>query len=449
MASAGGQRLVVHAWLIIGALGVGGLIMFISNVYMLGEPAVLASLGPFGTTIAWLRLAFSLLMMGAAVAYGLFLNRRVLRPLNRLKGTLAHVARGDYKVAPLAATGAVRELIEIGADLEAVAVHLRQTTTLFDNTAASNLDAFNAMLNALADAEALNTQLRANEKRLNELIEELQSSYEELTSQQEELLQVYEQERNQRARVDELTQLDQMKDQFLSILSHELRTPLNAIIGFGSVLDDGVAGELAPAQRHYVERILGSAEILLALINDLLDMSRIEAGKFSIDPHPTQLADVCEAVIHTVQPLADKKRIALACAPHDGLPRLVADEQRLRQVLTNLVTNAVKFTPEGGSVAVQTCVEAVDGDGAPTALRCEVTDTGRGIASADLPKLFKRFQQLDMSNTREQTGTGLGLSISKALVEAHGGTIGVESTPGQGSTFWFTLPMAPPEASAS
>ncbi|MFN3428654.1 MAG: MHYT domain-containing protein [Candidatus Sericytochromatia bacterium] len=227
---------------------------------------------------------------------------------------------------------------------------------------------------------------------------------------------------------------DLLKDRFLSVLSHELRTPINAILGFGSILEDGVAGPLNPEQQRYIRKLTDGAEHMLALVSDLLDMSRIQAGKFSLNPAPMTLEPVVEDVLGNLCALADQRRLTLENAVGPGLPGLVADTQRVRQVLTNLVGNAIKFTPEGGRVTV---TAMRDGQG----VRVEVIDTGVGISPEDQRRLFNPFTQLDMSATRQAGGTGLGLSIAKALVEAHGGRIGVESAVGAGSRFWFILPL--------
>ncbi|MFN3430720.1 MAG: PAS domain S-box protein, partial [Candidatus Sericytochromatia bacterium] len=202
--------------------------------------------------------------------------------------------------------------------------------------------------------------------------------------------------------VTSLKEADQLKDQFLSILSHELRTPINAIMGFGSILGDELAGPLNPKQHHYVSKILSGADTLLGLVNDLLDMSRIQAGKFTLEPGDTSFQDVASEVLATLAPLAGLKHQQLVNEVAPGLPTFVADARRLGQVLTNLVNNAIKFTPEGGTVRVRAILEGAT-------LRCEVEDTGIGIAEEDLPKLFQRFGQLDMSHTRAASGTGLGL----------------------------------------
>lgn len=238
------------------------------------------------------------------------------------------------------------------------------------------------------------------------------------------------------SQLEKLQQLDALKDQFLSILSHELRTPINAIMGFGSILVDGLVGELQPAQQNYVVRMLTGAERLLGLVNDLLDMSRIQAGKFSVSPEPMVLASVVAEVLTSLGPLATRRSQVLTSMMAPDLGEIEADVQRVSQVLTNLVGNAIKFTPEGGAVTVR--AERREGG-----IYCAVTDTGIGISATNQEKLFHAFSQVDMSNTRHVGGTGLGLSISKSLIEAHGGEVGVQSEPGRGSTFWFTLPASP------
>lgn len=231
----------------------------------------------------------------------------------------------------------------------------------------------------------------------------------------------------------ELLALDRMKDEFLSILSHELRTPINAITGFGSILDDEVAGPLTDKQHQYLRKILGGANVLLNLVNDLLDMSQIQAGRFTIAPRSFAFEDVVREVVSNLESLIEQRRHRLEV---DIEPLMVvADKQRVGQVLTNILTNAIKFTPDGGDISLR----AMANEGL---LRVEISDTGPGICSEDTGKLFQPFTQLDMSSTRQVGGTGLGLSISKALVEAHGGEIGVTSALGKGSTFWFTLPLA-------
>ncbi|MDB5098104.1 MAG: sensor signal transduction histidine kinase [Cyanobacteria bacterium RYN_339] len=231
----------------------------------------------------------------------------------------------------------------------------------------------------------------------------------------------------------ELMELDRYKDEFLSVISHELRTPLNFIMGFSSLLQDEVVGPLNPQQLDYMGKILNGADRMLMLVNDLLDFAKLQAGKFDMDCHPTPYAPLVMDVVATMEPLAEDKDIRLRTEVDvPMLPYL--DGPRVIQVLTNLLSNAIKFTPAHGEVHITARVEGQE-------LVTEVTDTGLGIEEQDLPKVFEKFKQLDMTATRQAGGTGLGLSISKALVEAHGGQIGVTSVPGQGSTFWYRLPL--------
>jgi signal transduction histidine kinase len=247
------------------------------------------------------------------------------------------------------------------------------------------------------------------------------------------------QSRNRRTLAEanaKLMEADRYKDEFLSVISHELRTPLNFIMGFGSILEDEVAGPLNAQQHEHVGRILTGAERMLGLVNDLLDFAKIQAGKLELAREPQLYAPLVEEAIGALAPLANRKGVRLAAQVVVERP-LEVDGKRVIQVLTNLVGNAIKFTPEGGTVTLRALEDG------PRILT-QVIDTGPGIPPEQLAKLFGRFQQLDMSKTRQVGGTGLGLSIAKALVESHGGEIGVLSEPGLGSTFWFTLPAAIP-----
>lgn len=240
----------------------------------------------------------------------------------------------------------------------------------------------------------------------------------------------------ERARAEALQEMDTLKNQFLGILSHELRTPINAIMGFGSILEDGIVGELGDEQSYYVRKMLGGADHLLAMVDDLLVMSRIQAGKFTVEPRPVNLVEVARcAAEHPLLPIKERNQaLTLDLAP--ALPPVVADEMQMVNVLFKLLHNASKFTREGGGIWLHA---RSDGN----SMRCEVRDEGCGLPPDALESIFRPFMQADMGATREYGGTGLGLAICKVVVEAHGGRIGVDSTPGKGSTFWFTLPVAP------
>jgi PAS domain S-box-containing protein len=239
-------------------------------------------------------------------------------------------------------------------------------------------------------------------------------------------------EQEARAEVAAARRLDQMKTNFVSAVSHELRTPLTGILGYAEFLEDEVAGALSPDQAGFVREIETGARRLESLIDDLLDFARIDSGTFRLQPQPFDLGDKAREVIGALQPQARKGAVTLDLAIAAEAAPIEGDPQRVGQVLFNLVGNALKFTSEGGAVTVS--VTRVG-----QAMRCAVADTGPGIAPEDHEKLFRRFSQLEAGINRG--GTGLGLSIAKAIVEAHGGKIGVESTPGSGSTFWFTLPI--------
>lgn len=230
------------------------------------------------------------------------------------------------------------------------------------------------------------------------------------------------------------------KTDFLATMSHEVRTPLNSILGFAQLL--GRRDDLAADARHQVGMIQRSGESLLVLVDDLLDFSKVEAGKLDLDPRPSSLRRVAEEAVAIVAPAAEAKGLTVALdalGPDDGLH--LFDDQRLRQVLLNFLNNAVKFTPAGRidvRLILQPAGEGLD------AVRLAVTDTGVGIASEALPRLFQRFTQADSSISRSYGGTGLGLSISKSLAELMGGRVGADSDEGRGSTFWIevTLPRA-------
>ncbi|MGF1506523.1 MAG: sensor histidine kinase [Anaerolineae bacterium] len=238
------------------------------------------------------------------------------------------------------------------------------------------------------------------------------------------------------------------KSAFLAQMSHELRTPLNSIIGYAELLTQGMYGELSPKQQDRLNKVLRNGRHLLQIINDILDISKVEAGRMEIDTRPFLIEGVLNECMNAVRPLAEKKGIKLIRQIDSDLPALYADRGRILQILMNLVTNAVKFTPEGAvtveAVSVNTAdfdplpVQPPPGDG-PWAL-IRVTDTGIGIDPADQALNFEEFKQVDASATREYEGTGLGLAIAYRLIHLMGGTIWVESEMGKGSTFSFVVP---------
>ena len=223
------------------------------------------------------------------------------------------------------------------------------------------------------------------------------------------------------------------KSEFLANMSHELRTPLNAIIGFSEVLLDPTLKVTEEDQAQFLTDVLSSGKHLLGLINEILDLAKIEAGKMELQIEPALLQDVVEAVSNTMRSLAVKKSIDLRAESDERLAPFPMDGARIKQVLLNLVGNAVKFTPEGGRVWVRAGSE----DGA---VRVEVGDTGPGIALEDQERIFLEFQQAG-SDAGKPQGTGLGLALAKKFVEMHGGKIWVESEVGKGSRFFFTIPI--------
>lgn len=235
----------------------------------------------------------------------------------------------------------------------------------------------------------------------------------------------------------QLEEASRHKSEFLANMSHELRTPLNSIIGFSEILQDQTFGPLNEKQLRYVSNIHISGKHLLALINDILDLSKVEAGKIELHPEPFALREALAAALHNIQPQADAKGLTLALHVDEALSILTADPVRFKQILLNLLSNAVKFTPEGGQVTVRARrVEDVF-------VEIAVTDTGIGIKPEDLPKLFQPFTQLEGVYAKRHQGTGLGLALTKRLVELHGGTIWADSEgEGKGSTFTVRLPPA-------
>jgi len=247
------------------------------------------------------------------------------------------------------------------------------------------------------------------------------------------------------------------KSQFLANMSHELRTPLNAVIGFTELLTEGHAGELAPTQQEYLTDVLHSSRHLLALIGDLLDLAKVEAGRMGLEPSLVDIRELLDGSLIMVRESARKQEVDLE-TQLEGLPLTIrADERKFRQILYNLLSNAVKFTPDGGRVTLRGRILRrkngrwldQDGYGLPAFpgrdgdwLKIAVADTGIGIPREDLERIFEPFEQGDGSSTRRFQGTGLGLSLTRKLVELHGGAVWAESPgPRQGATFSFVIPL--------
>ncbi|MEQ9508144.1 MAG: response regulator [Alloalcanivorax xenomutans] len=332
-----------------------------------------------------------MLLMALALIPASRLAAQVTLPIGGLLDTVRRVRDGDLSPPPK--TGALGEL----ADLE---------------------DGLRNMVGALDDAQA------ELQKNVDQATQDLRETLETIEIQNIEL---------DMARKEAL-KASQIKSEFLANMSHEIRTPLNGIIGFTRLLE---RSDLSPRQQDYLNTIRKSAEALLSIINDILDFSKIEAGRLSLEHIPLNLHDIIEDVQTMLAPLAQEKGLEQAAIIYSDLPsHLLGDPLRIRQVLTNLVSNAIKFT-EHGSVVVRAMLE--EQKGAEAVVKITVTDTGNGLSEDVQRGLFNAFTQADQSASRRAGGTGLGLAISKRLVEGMGGEIGIDSTPSQGSTFWFTL----------
>jgi signal transduction histidine kinase len=271
---------------------------------------------------------------------------------------------------------------------------------------------------------ARTAELQASVVALNQEIAKRAELEEALRRQNDELHEQY-------ARVQEATRV---KSEFLANMSHELRTPLNAIIGFSELIYDGKVGPISEVQQEYLGDVLASSRHLLRMIDDVLDLTQVEAGRIGFRPEPVDLGPLIAEVRDTLRPLAATKRIRMVSTVDPCLGTVVVDPARVKQVLYNYLSNALKFTPEEGRVTVRVGPEGEDD------FRVEIEDTGIGIREEDLGRLFVAFQQLDAGTAKSHQGTGLGLALTKRIVEAQGGTVGVRSLAGEGSTFYAILP---------
>ena len=261
--------------------------------------------------------------------------------------------------------------------------------------------------------------------------QEVQNTNRKLETANRELAQLYEETKEQS---HQIKQANQLKSEFLANMSHELRTPLNAIIGFAQLMHDGKVGAVSSQHQEFLGDILTSAKHLLQLINDVLDLAKVESGKINFTPEPVCLTSLVTEILKIVQPLAASKRLTIDTEISPVVEQVVVDPAKLKQVLYNYLSNAIKFTPDGGRVAIRILSEDLD------YFRLEVEDNGIGIKPEDLVKLFVEFQQLDGGMDKKHQGTGLGLALTKKIVEAQRGRVGVRSTPGDGTVFHAVLP---------
>jgi two-component system, NarL family, sensor histidine kinase BarA len=318
----------------------------------------------------------------AIIVFYLITTRLILKPVRVLQKTAEKVRDGDLDI---------RSAINTGDEFQQLS------------------ETFNTMLSNLKNSA---DQLRAINKGLDVKLGQLAESN----------VALYESNR--------------LKSEFLANVSHELRTPLNSILGFAELLKDAMGTQMDPKTARYVQNIVGSGKNLLDLINDLLDLAKIEAGKMEVRSEPISLSDLFEGLANILKPLLESKKLELVDKVAAEVPILHTDPAKLQQVLYNFLSNAIKFSPPEGKVYLS--AEVTD----DSMVKISVTDEGPGIDPEKHKLIFEKFRQIDGSVTRQHGGTGLGLAISKDLVGLLGGAIGVDSEPGHGATFWVKLPQA-------
>ena len=331
-------------------------------------------------------------VVGVGIVLVLLLSRVFVAPIERIAKTARRITEGDFRS---------RATVGSGDELGDLA------------------DAFNTMATTLGEREE---ELRRVNLSLEQKVRERTA---ELELKQSQLIT---------ANV-ELERASRLKSEFLANMSHELRTPLNAVNGFSELLLEQTYGPLLPKQRRYVENVLASGKHLLQLINDILDLSKIEAGRMDVRHEEFSLRQAIESAASVIQPLAQKKGLAVDVTIEEGLDHVQLDPGKTKQILYNLMSNAVKFT-DNGSIQISAARPAA----APQWVEVVVADTGIGIRAEDQVRIFREFEQVDGSHARRYEGTGLGLALTRRLVELQGGTIRVESTVGRGSRFVIRLP---------
>jgi len=317
---------------------------------------------------------------GAIVAFYIIAQRIILSPIRQLRAMVNNVSQGNLDV-------------HCGI----------KTNDEFERLG----EALNAMLDSLTQGQE---KLRQANKRLDEKITELS-------------------ERN-----IELFKANKLKGEFLANMSHEFRTPLNAILGFAEILREKPAEDAAKNKR-YAENIVSSGKNLLNMINDLLEMAKMEAGKIELHIEKTSIPELCNGLVAFFSPLTEKQKLKVRLTVDENIPLIKTDAGKVQQILYNLLSNAIKFTPENGKIEIKAFMPDSQ------TVRVSVSDTGPGIAEADKEKIFEKFRQADGSLTRTQPGTGLGLAISTELAKLMSGKIDLESTAGEGATFWLDLPI--------
>jgi signal transduction histidine kinase/DNA-binding response OmpR family regulator len=347
--------------------------------------------------------AFTLFAIIVAGGLWLALIRSIVRPILALEESAKKIGQGDFK---------------------------HRVPVMTDDEVGNLAVQFNNM------AENVENYYATLENNVEERTDELRHANEELFTKKQEF----------EAANSELVEANKMKSQFLANVSHELRTPLNSIIGFSELLQDQNFGELNERQAQYIEFVHSSGEHLLNLINNILDLSKIETGKMVLNTVEFSIMEVLGEVLGIVRPIAHKRDIVIEAKTVPASPKLVADRGKFKQIMLNLLSNAVKFNVEGGKVDVGwEIVEEPSGMELTRYLIFSIKDTGIGIKEEDKGKLFKEFEQIDSSITREYGGTGLGLVLTKRLVELHNGSIWFESAPSKGSVFYMKLPQGTEE----
>ena len=357
----------------------------------------------FAKSIIGVTFFVTLLAVIIAAALWRTLTRAIVRPILLIEESAKKVGEGDLKQRIPVMTGD-----EIG----------------------SLASQFNRM------ADRLEEQYATLEKRVEKRTEELKIANEDLKKKKQEI---------EGANIG-LQEANRMKSQFLANVSHELRTPLNSIIGFSELLEERAFGELNERQTQYIDFIHSSGGHLLALINSILDLSKIEAGRLELRPEVFSISEALTELMGIIRPIAHKRGIAIETRAVLASPRIRADKANFKQIMLNLISNAVKFNLDNGKVTVDW--EITEEPGRAEFQRYvvfKIKDTGIGIKDEDKGRLFKEFEQIDSSITREYGGTGLGLALTKRLVELHGGQIWFDSVPGKGSVFYVKLPQGTDE----